>query len=77
MAAKAKTKIGDGDGRMLAYSEVSEALGVSVSTISRLVTTGELGSVRSGKRAVRIPAEALAQFIDAGGISTDGTRKHG
>ncbi len=78
MAAKTKTKTGGGGGRMLGYSEVSAALGVSRATVSRLVTTGRLGSVRSGPRAVKVPDRALEAFIDAGGISTDGrARKHG
>lgn len=75
MAARAKTKTGGGDGRMLAYSEVSEALGVSRATVSRLVTTGAIGSVRSGPRAVRVPDRALEEFISRGGIPTGGTRK--
>lgn len=61
--------------RMLTYTEVGEALGVSSSTISRMVTSGELGSVRSGRRSVRVPTEALEEFVRQGGIPVGGTRK--
>ncbi len=60
--------------RMMTYTEVGEALGVSTSTISRLVTSGKIGSVRSGRRSVRIAPDELKKFVRKGGISTDGTR---
>ncbi len=64
--------------KMMTYTEVGEALGVSTSTVSRMVTSGQIGSVRSGPRSVRIAPDALKKFMRAGGISTDGTaRKHG
>jgi excisionase family DNA binding protein len=76
--AKKETETIGGGGRMLSITEAAQELGVSGSTVSRLVTSGALGSVRSGKRAVRVPDAALTAFIDAGGIPTGGrARRHG
>ncbi len=76
--ATTKTETTEGGGRMLSYSEVAGVLGVSTSTISRMVTSGVLPSVRSGRRSVRIAPDALERFVRRGGISTDGrARKHG
>ncbi|MDP9484906.1 MAG: helix-turn-helix domain-containing protein [Actinomycetota bacterium] len=64
--------------RMLTYTEAAQALGVSTSTISRMVTGGALPAVRSGPRSVRIAPSELRKFMRKGGIPTDGTaRKHG
>ncbi|MDP9477348.1 MAG: helix-turn-helix domain-containing protein [Actinomycetota bacterium] len=64
--------------KMLTYTEVGEALGVSSSTVSRMVTSGRIGCVRSGPRSVRIAPSELRKFMRKGGIPTDGTaRKHG
>ncbi len=74
---RTKTATEGGDLRLLTYDEVTDLTGVSKATISRACTSGALKCVRFGRHTVRIPAEALAQFIDAGGISTDGrARKH-
>lgn len=60
--------------RMLSYTEVGEALGVSTSTVSRMVTGGVLPAVRSGRRSVRIAPDALEKFVRQGGISESKTR---
>lgn len=73
--ARTETETTGGDGRMLGYSEVAERLGVSASTVSRLVTGGVLPSVRSGRRSVRIAPEALERFKRQGGIVAGATRK--
>ncbi|PLS84885.1 MAG: hypothetical protein CYG60_15555 [Actinobacteria bacterium] len=78
MAARTTTKtetIGGDGPMMLSYTEAAMALGVSVSTISRLVTGGELAAVRSGRRSVKIAPDALAEFVRRGGISHERARK--
>ncbi len=68
MATKKKTGTAE-DYELLTMSEVAALTGVSKPTISRACTAGELGCVRFGTRAVRIPRSSLEAFIDAGGVS--------
>lgn len=51
----------------LAYSlkETAQALGVSHSTVRRMVAEGELSSVRTGAR-VLIPVESVRNFLQTG-----------
>ncbi len=57
------------DHGLLTFTEVMRRTGVSRPTISRACSSGELGCVRFGVRAVRVPAKALQDFINTGGIS--------
>jgi excisionase family DNA binding protein len=59
----------------LAYTdaEVSSLLRVSKRTVYRLRKSGALPAVRIG-RAVRIPAEALAQFLERAAREQSGGR---
>ena len=66
----ARTETIEGVGRLLTYSEAAGALGTSASTVSRLVRSGVLGSIRSGPRSVKVPARAVEEFISTGGISS-------
>lgn len=43
--------------------EVAELLGVSRTTVGRLVRSGKLRVARLGQRTVRVSAEALGEFI--------------
>lgn len=71
---KTRTKAIEGS-RLLSYTECAVALGVSESTISRLVTSGKLASIRAGARSVKIAPDALERFVRQGDITTGATRK--
>ncbi|BDD83623.1 hypothetical protein TPB0596_33860 [Tsukamurella pulmonis] len=43
--------------------QVAEALGVSESTVRRLIAEGDLKAVRVGKRLLRIPASELDRLL--------------
>ena len=47
----------------LCVKEVAEMLSVSMQTVYKLVKSGELRSVRVGKRGIRIPRTALDDFV--------------
>lgn len=53
----------------LAYTvrECASALRVSERTVHRLIRSGALGAVRIS-RCVRVPAVALTQFLERGGV---------
>jgi len=49
--------------RYLSPAQVAEMLGVSRSTVLRLLRSGTLTSIRVGPRTIRVPAGALGAFI--------------
>jgi excisionase family DNA binding protein len=49
--------------RYLSPAQVAEMLGVSRSTVLRLLRSGTLTSIRVGPRTIRVPAGALDAFI--------------
>jgi excisionase family DNA binding protein len=53
--------------RLWTVKEAAAALGVSVRTIWRLVSTAQLEVVRIGRRCVRIPAASVDALIQRGG----------
>ena len=52
---------------LLSRKEVAEVLGISINTVARLISRGELQTQRVGVRFVRIPAESLMAYLDKGG----------
>lgn len=44
-------------------SDAAEAISVSVSMCYSLIAAGQLRSIRVGRRATRVPVEALRDFI--------------
>ncbi len=48
---------------VLAVEELAETLRIAVSSAYGLVRRGDVRSVRVGRRAIRIPAEAVDQFL--------------
>ncbi len=57
--------------RMMSITEAAQELGISSSTVSRLLTSGKLGHVRSGPRTVKIGTDHLERFMRKGGISSE------
>lgn len=51
--------------KLIAYSrqEVADMLGVSLSTVGNLVTSGEIYSARIGGKIVRIPDWSVADYL--------------
>lgn len=47
----------------MSAAQVADVLGVSVATVRRLITRGELRAARVGARVWRISAHDLAQYI--------------
>ena len=60
---------------LLRLPEAARALGIARSTLYQLLAAGELPTIHIG-RAVRIPAEALDEFI-ARRAATDDTQRRG
>lgn len=52
-------------------SEVVQLLGVSQTTVYRMVTEGRLTLVKVGKRASAVPADSLREFMDKASTSAD------
>ena len=57
------TSTGAGERRLLDIRQVAELLGCSRSYAYVLVTSGEIRSLKLG-RLMRVPAEAVSEFID-------------
>ena len=59
----------DGDRLAFAKSEIATMLGVSASTIHRMIRKGKLRSIRVGHRRILIPREEVQRLLrsDAGG----------
>ncbi|GAA4890998.1 helix-turn-helix domain-containing protein [Saccharopolyspora cebuensis] len=57
--------------RMLRVKAVANVLDVHISTVYRLVESGQLGSVRIGfgKGAIRIPADSLNTYLVGLGVA--------
>lgn len=57
--------------RLFRVKDVANVLDVHISTVYRLVDSGQLGSVRIGfgRGAIRIPAEALSAYLVGVGLS--------
>lgn len=55
-------------GRLLSAAEAAQILAVSRRRLRLLVHHGGLPSVRTGTRQMRFSAEALAAWVDAGGL---------
>jgi excisionase family DNA binding protein len=60
---------------LLSAAEVAEALRLSLTAVYRLARSGELRSHRLGKgkirpRGLRIPASAVAEYLDSSRISS-------
>lgn len=51
--------------RLVSLAEAAEILAVSVKTVRRYITAGELDAVRLGPRTIRIKAESIDALIDA------------
>ena len=51
-------------------AQTAEALNVCTKTVRRLVSSGELPAVRLGHRTVRIPLDAVNDYIDRHTIPT-------
>ena len=49
---------------LLKPTEVADAIGCGRSKVYELLATGELPSVRIGRRSVRVPAKALQEWLD-------------
>jgi len=52
-------------------SEVVQLLGVSQTTVYRMVTEGRLTLVKVGKRASAVPADSLREFMDKASTSAN------
>jgi excisionase family DNA binding protein len=50
--------------RLLTLGEAAETLHIGKTTLRHLVAAGEVETVRIGRRAVRVPAEAVGSYID-------------
>ena len=68
----------DGAPRLLAVKEVASRLGVSVSTIYGLVSSGQLPAHRIGvgRGAIRIAASDVKVFLDANRVECHGRPAH-
>ena len=61
-------------GRWVDRSEASDALGVSVATIDRMLRDGQLRSQRVGKRGVRVLLEAPPTDAEISRMATEARR---
>lgn len=57
-------------GEFLKVREVAELLRVPESTVYRLISSGDLPSLRL-KRTIRVPKNAVMQLIEGGGIPSE------
>jgi len=55
--------------KLLSYKDCAAELGVSVETVKKCVKKGLFPVVRFTKRLVKIDADKLLQFIEAGGVA--------
>lgn len=51
------------EGGLLTIEQAAKALGVSTVTVWRLLASGDLGSVKIGKAARRIPRAEIATYV--------------
>lgn len=65
--------------RMFRVKEVATRLNVHVSTVYRLIESGQLNSVRvgMGKGTVRVPEESLDSYLHQLGFAQIGNSDHG
>jgi excisionase family DNA binding protein len=63
---------GSGSRRYLSYEEVAAELGVSRTTIERMVRDGRLRGIRVGERKMRISRDDLDRFLEGPGKEGDG-----
>jgi excisionase family DNA binding protein len=51
------------NGPLLSRADVAAWLGVSVTTVVRLITRGEIDAQRIGERAVRVPKTSVEAYL--------------
>lgn len=61
--------------RLLRPAEVAELLGVSRSEVYKLLSLGRLPHVRLSERVVRVPEDALREFIQSRIVDAEGVAR--